>query len=338
MAIESTQEGYSGSFDQLSQAQFDPVQFLNETLPALNLTNQVSSSKQTRTTILQSTSTDVQAFLLKLNTHSVRSSSDLTVITDEILRGGNRLAYEVEVLRGDVSNLYELLTDSLKEDISRFVFDEATQQTADSLTAEVTDAPALGVRDDDTTIRDPEFIRQLRLLGNVKSRLEAVIHVFGEALKWPIAPSEVSMATSLISVSAPEFGMASSSEDDKARDYTKKLRDGIIEVLDSDGGGLAGLEAASNKVNDIRDLSQLWKGTVEERARNRVVEGLANLVEERKKLLETRSAPPRSNTDGSGARSSSMPGRAGRLVEGSTNTAAGLFRNLQKLRDEIYLD
>lgn len=337
MAIQPQETEKDDPFDKFTLTTFDPVQFLNDTLPPLNLTSQPGSQKQQRTSILQTTSTEVQTFLSKLSAHSIRHSAELTNLTDEILRSGNRLAYEVEVLRGDVNSLYELLTESLKNDIARFVVQEATNMHTD---VEATGTPIdndEGVETDtEPSVSEPEFIRQLRVLGTVKSRLEAVIAAFGEALKWPVAPSEVSMASNLISVSAPELGVVNSAEDDRAREYTRRLRNEITDALDADGAGAAGLELATKKVNDLRAISQIWKGTAEEKARTKIVDNLTRLVEDRRKQLEARSTPSRSSTDS--PRSSSIPGRTSRIVEGSTNTAAGLFRNLQKLRDEIYMD
>ena len=308
----------------LSGPRFDAVDYLNETLPTLNLSSQQQASKAPRTTQLQSASSELQGLLSKLNAHSIRSSAELTTLTDEILRSGNRLAYEVEILRGDVNSFYDLLSDNLKEDISQFVREQLPAVQEGKSEFETPQAEA-------TLRQDPAFIIQLRRLTQVKTRLEAVISLFGEATKWPVAPSEVSGANVLISVSAPELGIQTTEEDDKAREATKKIRSEIQDLLDSDGGGGSGLAAASRRTDEYRQLAALWQGTTEEKARNRFVDGLTKLVEDRRRNLESRGVTARPRTD-SPQRSSSVQGRPVRQEGG------GLLRGLARLKDEIYLD
>lgn len=308
----------------LSKSRFDAVDYLNDVLPTVTLSSQSQSSKVNRTAQLQTASTDLQASLSKINAHNIRASSELTVLTDEILRSGNRLAYEVEILRGDVNFFYELLTDTLKDDIQRFVRDEALDGA--TIPNEVdADNPALtGSRE------DPAFITQLRRLTQVKERLEAVVALFGEAMQWPDPPSELS--SSLITVSAPELGgIETTDKDDKSREATKKIRVEIQDLLDSDGGGNAGLESASRRVEEYRKLATLWKGTSEERSRARFVEGLQRLLDDRKRNLEARGIATQPRTS-SPHRSSSTQGRPARQDGG------GLFRNLARLKDDLYLD
>lgn len=306
----------------LSNPRFDAVDYLNEVLPSLNLSSQAQPTKAARSSQLQSTSSDLQSLLSKINTQNIRSSSDLTTLTDEILRSGNRLAYEVEILRGDVNGFYDVLTEALKEDIQRFVREDVTSTAQ---TDDEADSGPLSA----TPTDQPAFIGQLRRLSQVKARLEAVVGLFGEAMKWPVPPSELS--TSLISVSAPELGVQTTEEDDKAREATKRIRVEIQDLLEADGGGMAGLEAATKRVEQYRLLATLWKGTSEEKARNRFVDSLGKLIEDRRRNLEARGMSGRSRT-GSPHRSSSVQGRPARQEGG------GLFRNLARLKDEIYLD
>lgn len=301
---------------------FDPIRYLDNALPSLTLTSKTQTGKQNRSTQIQSVSVETQGLLSKLNTYNIRTSTELTGLTDEILRSGNRLAYEVEVLRSDANSLYDLLSTTLQDDISYFVQKEVVRNNTD-----ITDGQSLTVEASNPT-QSPEFMQQLRLLGHVKSRLEDVIRIFGEALKWPIPPSDVSVASSLISVSAPELGVVNSVEDDKARAVIRRYREEITDLLSSEGGGQAGLEAASKRVEDFQNLTIVWKGTAEERARNRVVEGFAKIVEDRKRALGT-SNQNRSYPES--AKSNSQPSRLG--APGAA--AGGLWR---KLRDEMYLD
>jgi hypothetical protein len=305
-------------FGALKAEPFDPVDFLNATLPSVNLATQ-SQPKTSRPVQLQTASTEVQTLLSKLNTHNARSSSDLTSLTDEILRSGNRLAYEVEVLRGDINSFYELLTETLKDDIRQFVRDEAVNGVG-------------GGESEQAKVEQPAFINQLRTLGQVKARLESVVAVFGEAMKWSVPPSDLSMGTSLISVSAPELGVQNTEEDDKARESAKAIRAEVQDLLEPDGGGYAGLEAATKRVAQYKDLVSIWKGTAEEKVRVRFVESLIKMLDDRKRVLDSRNVSARGQMEYS-QRSSSTQGRSSR-----TDGGGGLFRNLARLKDDLYLD
>ncbi|EZF80689.1 hypothetical protein H110_07588 [Trichophyton rubrum MR1448] len=189
------------------------------------------------------------------------------------------------------------------------------------------------------TQEDPEYISRLRTLMQVRTRLEEVIQVFGDAMEWPLPPSEVSITSSFISVSAPEAGPESRSLEEKGREVAKKFRSQVTGLLDSNGGGEAGLEAAARRVEELRLLAGVWKGTVEEKPRLKFVDSLAKIVEDRRKVLENqaREKEERENRKAGGTaskgRTSELPSR-----EKSESTGSGLMRNLQRLRDEIYLE
>lgn len=320
----------------LKQSQFDPIDFLNDTFPALNLSSQTQTQKASRPTQIQSASADTLNLLSTLNTYNIRSSSELTSLTDEIIRSGNRLAYEVEVLRGDVNGLHELLSESLRQDIKLFVGDQlsngAVEPSSDEADADAEKADE--TREAKVVNYDPDFIIQLRMLGKVKARLEAVITIFGEGMKWPIPPSDIS--SSLISVSAPELGIQYTEEDDKAREVLRSIRAEITDLLNSTPDGFSGLEAASRRAEEYRLLAQLWKGTSEEKVRNKFVDGLLKIVEDRRKVLEAQRTSRDTRSDGS-QRSSSATGRLSK-VSNEVGAAAGLFRNLQRLKDDLYLE
>jgi hypothetical protein len=243
----------------------------------------------------------------------------LTTLTDEIIRSGNRLAYEVEVIRGDLNGLHELLTESLRDDIHLFVQEQGT-------------SGATELNNGDNP-KDPDFIKQLRMLGKVKARLEAVITIFGEAMKWSMPTSD--MNSTLISVSAPELGIQSTEEDDKARETLRAIRGEINDLLAS-ASGYDGVNAASQRVEEYRQLALLWKGTGEERARTKFVDNLIKVVEDRRKTLDSKKAAQGTKPEGV-HRSNSASGRNQR-GSGEMGGAAGLFRNLQRLKDDLYLD
>jgi hypothetical protein len=72
----------------------------------------------------------------------------------------------------------------------------------------------------------------------------------------------------------------------------------------------------------------VWKGTAEEKARARFVEGLLKIVEERRKALEAAAAPVQQVAGSS----------RGHQRQESEGPGGGIFRNLQRLREEIYLE
>ncbi|OJD12546.1 hypothetical protein AJ78_06873 [Emergomyces pasteurianus Ep9510] len=404
---------------------FDPVEYLNNILPPLSLSLSPSpprtSSPQTTpkaqaadfpaasataSVSLASLSTQTQSLVSQLSAQNARLSNTLTQLTDEILRGGGRLAYEVEVLRGEAVGLVDALGEGLEEDIGRFVpggkilLDTSTSPSTPTPTSMSTEAeaeaeaeivaeakPGETIATTSTPIQtqsqsqshtdeqkqqqsqtkdpksetelhnpnDPLYLTHLRTLTHVRARLEEVIHTFGEAMEWPLAPSETSLASSFISVSAPEPGSENQhSREEKGKEVARKIRAEIAELLsrepdvdtDTDTDGV---EAASQKVEALRELAGVWKGTAEEKARMRFVEGLAKMVEERRKVVQSekekklgqRANRQRGNSSagrdekGGGQEGSSAPGAGS---AGSSGGAAGLLRNLQRLRDEIYLD
>jgi hypothetical protein len=321
------------SIQDFTESAFDAVSFLNDALPAFVVSDQARSKDPS----LQLVSTQTQALTTKLNAQNIRFANALSQLTDEILRSGSRLAYEVEVLRGDANALHESLTDTLLEDIQKFTLESTSANSRNASTAE--EQP-----DQPTHNSDPEFIGQLRMLGQVKGRLEQVINVFGEAMKWTLPPSELSLTSSLISVSAPEPGSEGHSREEKGKEFAKKVRTEIVELLSNADGG-PDIEAATTKVEALRSLSVVWKGTAEERARNKIVDSLSKLVDDKRRQLEARSISQTPQAaDAATQRSGPAPGRPStgsareRLGNEASSAGGGLFRNLQRLRDEIYLD
>jgi hypothetical protein len=175
------------------QPDFDPATYLNSTLPSLSLSN--TRPINGNAVPLPELSIQTQALLSQLNAQTTRLSNSLTQLTDEIIRSGGRLAYEVEVLRGETIGLTDSLDIGLKKDIERLA---PAKQASKDITPTDTSAP-------DTTTPEPEYLQNLRTLSTLRARLDSVIQVFGAATAWPVAPSEVaSGASSFISISGPE--------------------------------------------------------------------------------------------------------------------------------------
>lgn len=334
---------------------FDPADFLNDALPPLTLaSSQSHGSRNPGAASLAESSAQVQSILTQINAQNVRLSNNLTQLTDEILRSGGRLAYEVEVLRGETIGLSDTLTDALREDIAKFVpeakdekekkkKDGVEQATSTSITLdegkqapkEDLDEPQLQPQaepEPEPAVADPEYITKLRTLNQVRARLEEVVQTFGDAMEWTLPPSETSLTSSFISVSAPEVGSESHSREEKGQEIMKKLRAEITALLDGNGGGEEAVDAATRRVDALRELATVWKGTAEEKARVRFVDSLAKMIEDRRRTLENQGRIEPAQTQGN------AKAPTGHRRQESEGPGGGIFRNLQRLREEIYLE
>lgn len=309
---------------------FDPADFLNDSLSPLTVSStQPNASRAPGAVPLTELSGQVQSLLSQISAQNVRLSSTLSQLADEILRSGGRLAYEVEVLRGETIGLSETLTEVLRDDITKFVPDVPANEAA-GRTAETEKETAEDTAPLDKVTTDPEYIANLRTLNKVRSRLEDVVQTFGEAMEWPLPPSEISFSSSFISVSGPDVSADGHSREEKGQEIMNKLRNEVSELLDSEGGGHAGLDAASRRVEEMWALVTVWKGSAEEKARNRFVDSLAKMVDERRRALEPQTVEhtPRPQPKS----------RPSMERNDSGGPGGGLFRNLQRLREEIYLE
>lgn len=318
------------------QPDFDPAAYLNRSLPSLSTSNvrQANGSAVP----LADLSSQTQSLLSQLNAQTSRLSNTLTQLTDEIIRSGGRLAYEVEVLRGETTGLTDTLENGLKKDMevlapsrqaaapapeaSKDTVEEGAESTADTTTAQS---------------NEPEYLKNLRTLSLLRSRLDTVIQTFGQAMAWPVAPSEVaSVASSFISVSAPEASEENRSREEKAKAYSDKVRAEISDLLGpASGSTTEGLEAAAERVEELRELAEVWKGTAEEKARTRFVEGLVKMLEDRQKALESKNGR---KAGGGGEPARGVDMRYGNLDSRAVSEGGGGYGFLQKLRNDMYLD
>lgn len=315
------------------QPQFDPADYLNATLPSLSLSS-VSSRplKQGNSVSLAELSSQTQDLLSQLNAHTARLSTTLTQLTDDILRSGARLAYEVEVLRGETIGLAETLTDGLKPEVEKIISagisleapipeDEQPATEDDAKRPSEDKDPSKPIAEDTT----PDYISQLRVLSVVRTRLETVIKVFGEAMHWTLPPSEISLTSSLISVSAPEPGSDASTREQKGKEFAASLRSEISDLITGDPEN--GNEAAGVRIQALKDLAQVWKGTAEEKARYKFVEALIKLAEEKQKAIDNeREKRQRVNRSGSVPKVQPQPAAPQR-------SGGGFLDNLQRIRE-----
>ncbi|KAJ5111637.1 hypothetical protein N7532_002172 [Penicillium argentinense] len=179
---------------------------------------------------------------------------------------------------------------------------------------------------------DHEYITNLRTLNQVRSRLEDVVLTFGDAMEWPLPPSEIFFSSSFISVSGVDFTAGGHDQEEKGQETMKKLRNQITQLLESDGGGRTGLDAATHRIETLRALATVWKGSAEEKARHRFVDTLERLLEERRRILDHQQKIADQNQRGPKSRSEQ------KRDSDSGGPGGGLFRNLQRLREEIYLE
>lgn len=316
---------------------FDPADYLNDALPPLTLAaTQPNASRAPASVPLADLSTQVQSLVSAMNAQNVRHSGNLTQVTDEILRGGGRLAYEVEVLRGETIGLADALGEVLQGDIGRFVPEKGVENGdgdgEDGMEVKAEDG------EEGEEKNDPDYIAKLRTLNQVRARLDEVVHTFGDAMEWLLPPSELSL-TSFISVSAPDPSPEAQSLEQKGQETMQKLRTEVIELLDSNGGGQAGLEVASRRVDAIRLLANVWKGTAEEKARNRFVDGLMRIAEDRRRVMESSlGGGAAAAAVGGGQTQQQQQQQRGHQRQISEGPGGGIFKNLQRLREEIYLE
>ncbi|GAM89937.1 hypothetical protein ANO11243_079770 [Dothideomycetidae sp. 11243] len=278
------------------QPTFDPADYLNATLPSLSTSTTTTAPDRANISDLSQRTT---ALLTSLSSHTSRLSALLTQQTDDILRSSSRLAYEVELLSGETHGLSSVLSDSLPSSLSLFA-----------------------TTDDDEADHP---VSRLRMLTHVRARLDAVVHVFGDAMAWPLAPSELSSA--LISVDAP------AETEERGREAARRLRAEVGELLEGEGG----TARAAERVEALRQLAGVWRGTAEEKVRARFLDGLAKLVEDEQRKFAKKaegrrqgSVPPPQTADRRAV--------ADNAVRPGGEASYGFINSLRKIRGDIYID
>lgn len=397
---------------------FDPATYLNASLSPLQQggagqqasrasDGQGQGQGQGQAVALGELSSEAQALISQLNAHTTRLSGTLTQLTDDILRSGSRLAYEVELLRGETLSFAETMNESLRPEVEKFLPEglpstgvaptrelkatgdhggklasptlgrtpttaaDGTTKTDDEKTqAEPDSALVTGTTEADGMPNEPTYVRQLRTLTLVRSRLDTVIKTFGEAMNFTFPPSELSVGSGFLSVSAPEPGTGSfgatgagpggesgkqqHSTEEKGQQVLKQLREEVSQLLkpsptpgdkDRDGGGgdedvIAGIERAAERVEELKELTVVWKGTAEEKGRVKFIESLARMVEERhKELLKEAEAAAKKEAaaaaGGARPRKGSVKAESKAEEERSILGGYGLMSQLQKLRSGL---
>ncbi|OAQ69162.1 hypothetical protein VFPPC_13801 [Pochonia chlamydosporia 170] len=330
---------------------FDPAAYLNATLPPL--ASKQASSHGGNAVPLAELSTQTQTLLSQLNAQTTRLSTTLTQLTDEILRSGSRLAYEVELLRGETLSFSETLHETLKEDIQVFIpgglqanndhkkdaskkaDDEDKEKDAADASAPSDQHAASGEANNNS--HDPEYIKQLQTLTLVRSRLESVIKTFGDAMDFTFPPSEVSVSSGFLSVSAPDPGSEQQSSEDKGQQVLQKLRDEISDLLQKSDDPVQGIERAAARIEELKELTTVWKGTAEEKGRNKFIESLAKMVEDRHRDLVREMDQAARREGRTTAAQARRLGTQAEAVEEESKVPGGfgLLSQLQKLRSGL---
>ncbi|KAK1508474.1 C4-dicarboxylate transporter/malic acid transporter [Colletotrichum tamarilloi] len=328
---------------------FDPAAYLNATLPPLQHGGYHSSRSNGngQAVPLADLSNEAQTLLSQLNIHTTRLSGTLTQLTDDILRSGSRLAYEVELLRGETLSLAETMNETLQEDIKKFA-PSGVDQEAKGTVPKAADGQerresvgASKAGDDEATATEgkaetsePPYINQLRTLTVVRSRLDTVIKTFGDAMEFVFPPSELSVSSSFLSVSAPDPGAEQHSTEEKGQQVLQGLRDEISQLLTKSEDPVKGIEKAAQRIEELKELNKVWKGTAEEKGRTKFIESLAKMVEDRHRDL-MREVDQASRRDGNEGRA-----RKGSVHADAAETKTylggyGLMSQLQKLRNGL---
>ncbi|KAI2642290.1 hypothetical protein GGS21DRAFT_501810 [Xylaria nigripes] len=346
---------------------FSPADYLNSTLPSLQTS---SRNNDPKAVTLAELSAQAQTQLSQLNAHTTRLTNTLTQLTDDILRSGSRLAYEVELLRGETLSLSEALTDRLNNDIVKFVPDGLQEQAPDSkggnLTATATSQstastsqrrasvaisalpPVVPPIEESSSIpppadtvpnnpTDPTFITQLQTLTLVRSRLDTVVKTFGDAMEFVFPPSEVSVSSSFLSVSAPEPGSKDRSTEEKGQKVLQQFRDDITNLLNAGPEPADGIEKAAQRIEELKDLTTVWKGTAEEKGRTKFIDSLAKMVEDRHKDLMREMEQAGRKAEG-GETGQTRPANASldaAAAESRGLSGYGIMSQLQRLRSGL---
>jgi len=308
---------------------FDPTTYLSSTLPSLSLSPQ---PKTPNALSLADLTAQTQTHIAQLSAQTSRLTTTLTSLTDDILRSGSRLAYEVEVLRGETISLSEALTDKLSDDIQKFVpeglkvvpqdgADAASPTTPRPIPILPADTSKVLIVPASDPAAEPDPLASLRTLQHVRSSLQRVISTFDTALSLPLPPSLIntSSTASLISIASPATTASSASLEAAGQETLSRLRNEIADLLAL--GPEEGVLAAEKRVEELREMMGVWKGTAEEKARGRVVDGLAKVVADRRREVEAKGG---------------LVGKGKGEVEKSAGESKKGF--LGRLREEMYLE
>lgn len=321
---------------------FSPIDYLNTTLPSSAATKQQQGAPS-----LSTIASQTQSHISTLSAQTTHLSTTLTSLADDILRTSSRLAYEVELLRGEALALADSLSSrgDLHESILAFVPEGLDKTTASDPPLSPSKArhasqaqipphtPTAHAQNqtqlpDRTSTKEPDALPRLRILLHVRAQLQTVIQRFNLALSFPLPPSLLTTTTSsLISVNPPNQDPDLES---KGQAALSRLKQEVMDLLaDVDGRG-GGIERALVRIKELREICVIWKGTGEERARTKWVDGLEGMVED-----EVRKKEEGRRRVGGGRQEVRRETSAVRAAGDASGSGPGFLR---RLREEIYME
>lgn len=294
------------------QSSFDPVQYLDSVLPIISGTSPIQSSNAPNSnySTLPDASARAQTLLSQLSAQSARLSSLLTSETDELLRHGPRLAFEVDSFADEVAKLSAIFlspksqsrTDpSLLDCVTAFdVLDQLSVKQPHSKSTPVSDgndsrngsqAQKL-LQDKPQSGSGPagesqlDYLTTLKSLSLARSRLDGVVRLFGEATRWP-APSY--NYSKRMGVTIDPFATGGFDDDEEVSSSDPFIHALRIEIAlcspdlvsvasRTAAQGTAEFAAAQERLTALKVLARLWSGTIEEKIRNKVVDDLSRLA------------------------------------------------------------
>ncbi|KAK6336627.1 hypothetical protein TWF718_009423 [Orbilia javanica] len=289
---------------------FSPTSYLNSTLPPLPLSS-TSSSSSSPTASLQKLHTTATTLLSSLDAHLNRLQSTLSTLTDEILRATPRLSYELQVLRSDVISLADTLSSTRTRQLTECLADISLEESPDAPGAvvggegqekeidarEVTESKERRKSEAPNNQGKPQVLKRLETLTLVRRHLEDVIKVFGEAMEWTLTdvqktsiPLPTTATSSLGAYLPPSRSPSPAVMDGRKRSGqgignsatgSDKFTDEISYLLLNEE-----VDKATQKVEDLAKLCEVWKNTSEYDARLRFVENLRWQVMEATKVEE----------------------------------------------------
>ncbi|EPS45607.1 hypothetical protein H072_423 [Dactylellina haptotyla CBS 200.50] len=318
---------------------FSPTAYLNSTLPPLS---PPAASLQ----LLHSTATDL---LSSLDAHLNRLQTTLSTLTDEILRATPRLSYELQVLRSDVISLADTLSSARTRQLTDCLADVSLDPAGDQEPnddrndnepkARRKSHPATSTTP--TTPGKPQVLKRLETLALVRRHLQEVRKVFDDAMEWTLTDAQKTgiplptTATSSLGAYIPPSRSPSPSVMDgrkrashsgnNAAAGSDKFTDEISYLLLNEE-----VDKATQKVEELAKLCDVWKNTSEYDARLRFVENLRWKVMEATKVEEPQAAEKKDPTADRGVYTINLP-----EVSLPKDGYLGFINQFKQMRDSI---
>ncbi|KAJ4126455.1 hypothetical protein NW765_002240 [Fusarium oxysporum] len=154
-------------------------------------------------------------------------------------------------------------------------------------------------------------------------------------MEFVFPPSEISVSSGFLSVSAPEPGSAQQSSEEKGKEVLKNIRNEISDLLNKSDDPIQGIEKAAQRIEQLKELNRVWKDTAEEKGRNKFIEGLAKTVEDKHRDLmkEMEQTKEKTKVESRSRKGSVTRDAAATVVEDTKSPGGfGLISQLHKLR------